>query len=541
MARLTEDDLRLAWRTLSESRGNKREAARRLGIDRSTLTHRLERAVLLLGEEVTLSHVNGSPEGLETFSRPLPKRGEVATYILTSAQNNTFVHPQLWKNLEALAKDRSGEILISRFNYNLSAYGRRAVKPGRAKTVGSIWFAPEVEAHASDDRIQLAPGLVWCGELQIEPTANRPLSGFETYAGRASCIIPHTTVAMESVASGKHEAAKFLYSTGACTELNYIQKRAGLKAENRHVFGALVVEVDSDGCWFVRQIEQGTDGRLWDLTDFYEDGVRNSGQRVEDVTWGDAHADMVDETASDLAWGEGGMLDTLQPRSQHVHDLLNFSRRGHHDRKDPFKMLRYHVRGRDSVVDEFQATGDLVQRMLRPWVETNIVNSNHNRHLKKWLAEADWRDDLVNAEILLALQLATVQAIKEGEDNFDPTQEAVEYFGGKGATWLGMDEPHIICHKFDGGIECGMHGDVGPNGARGSAAALAKMGRRCNIGHAHSARIIDGVYQAGTSSKFDLEYNDGPSSWSHSHIVTYPNGTRAIVTMWKGKWRTQSF
>ena len=55
--------------------------------------------------------------------------------------------------------------------------------------------------------------------------------------------------------------------------------------------------------------------------------------------------------------------------------------------------------------------------------------------------------------------------------------------------------------------------------------------------HTHQAGIYDGVYTAVTSSVLDLGYNRGPSSWSHSHIVTYANGKRAIITIWNGKWR----
>ena len=82
-----------------------------------------------------------------------------------------------------------------------------------------------------------------------------------------------------------------------------------------------------------------------------------------------------------------------------------------------------------------------------------------------------------------------------------------------------------------------MHGHLGANGARGGANGFAKMGRKANVGHSHSAGIHDGIYTAGTSSDLDLRYNSGPSSWSHSHIVTYPNGKRAIITIWKGRWR----
>jgi hypothetical protein len=35
-----------------------------------------------------------------------------------------------------------------------------------------------------------------------------------------------------------------------------------------------------------------------------------------------------------------------------------------------------------------------------------------------------------------------------------------------------------------------------------------------------------------------MGYNKGPSSWSHSHVITYPNGKRSIITLQKnGNWR----
>jgi len=104
----------------------------------------------------------------------------------------------------------------------------------------------------------------------------------------------------------------------------------------------------------------------------------------------------------------------------------------------------------------------------------------------------------------------------------------------KSIRFLRTDEPYIICN---GKIECGMHGHLGPNGARGTPQNLQKVGRRANTAHTHSAGIWNGLFVAGTSTKLRWDYNRGPSSWSHSHVVTYPSGQRAIITMWNGRWR----
>jgi hypothetical protein len=88
-------------------------------------------------------------------------------------------------------------------------------------------------------------------------------------------------------------------------------------------------------------------------------------------------------------------------------------------------------------------------------------------------------------------------------------------------------------------VECGMHGHLGPNGAFGSPSNLSKIGKKANTAHTHSAGIFHGLYVAGTSTKLtqDWDYTMGPSSWSWSHIVLYPNGQRTIVTLKNGKWR----
>jgi hypothetical protein len=86
-----------------------------------------------------------------------------------------------------------------------------------------------------------------------------------------------------------------------------------------------------------------------------------------------------------------------------------------------------------------------------------------------------------------------------------------------------------------------LHFDLGNNGARGSLGQFASMGRRANGGHSHSSGIDGGAFQTGAKIKLRQEYNHGPSSWSHSDIITYANSKRAIVTFYtsegRSKWR----
>jgi hypothetical protein len=139
---------------------------------------------------------------------------------------------------------------------------------------------------------------------------------------------------------------------------------------------------------------------------------------------------------------------------------------------------------------------------------------------------------------------AKLTAISEGRDDFhmlrhwwEQLDETGQGAGQDNVVFLDEDESYVICDDAHGGIECGMHGHLGANGARGNIKSFAKMGRRANIAHSHSAGIVEGIWQVGTSSLMDLEYNKGMSSWSHSHILTYANGKRCMITMSNGKYK----
>jgi len=194
---------------------------------------------------------------METLEQPA--KGRVQRYIFTCAQNNTHLNRAVWDNLLALAKHYDARVMVSRFVYDKRAQTGMdkdtfvGSRRGQADPSEVVWDS-ELTPYLSDERVTVAPGLVWCGEMNILPTAVRPLSGMESYTGRKSAIFPHVKLAMESVASGKHEGTKFIYTTGTVTQRNYIQRKAGLKAEFHHCYGGLLVEVDGDGNWFVRQL-----------------------------------------------------------------------------------------------------------------------------------------------------------------------------------------------------------------------------------------------------------------------------------------------
>jgi len=519
--------------------GNISAVSRELGCSRSTVRRNLAKVGMgkkpLAGGKHRPAHKKES----------LPTTGGVKRYILTSAQNNTHVHETFWNNLLAMADHYDAEIKVGTFSYNQNNFGKLAVKKGTKKEYETeLWFDPKIEAYISDERLQLAPGLLWCGNMNILPTEDNPISGLETYGGADSVVFPHTKIEMRSIATTPDLPVKMIYTTGTVTLMNYLQKKLGIKAEHHHRYAFLLVEVDSKGRWWARQVAARKNGKtIQDLNVLVEDGkVISTNAKVDAITWGDLHAANAQPEVIENAQV---MLDALKPKYQFLHDIMEgVSINRHYIKHGPLPHLYFHrwLRGLHRVEEELKLTRTVLERFLRPWVKTVVPDSNHDGWwLQSWLNKYDYRYDPANAELFLRLQNYMYGEIRNGGDlrlpkNVNLTKYAMEKEAGlaEGAVkFLLPDESFVV-----GEVECGMHGHLGPNGGFGNPATLAKIGKKATTAHTHSSGIYHGLYVAGTSSKLTTEwdYTCGPSSWSHSHVVQYSNGQRAVVTMKDGKW-----
>ncbi|MFL9499244.1 hypothetical protein ACJMQP_04220 [Rhodopseudomonas palustris] len=555
-APVTDAELQADLDAYRQCGGNRSAAARLRQLPRNTYRDRLALAEKRFGVQLG-KVVDGRVDYVKARRLPLPKGDGVARYFLTAAQNNTHPHPGLanvrayvdWLNRR---RGDSCRLMVGTFTYALDAYGEKAVKRGTWRPDGKLWYDPQLEPFICDESVELAPGLVWCGEMNILPTAANPLVSLDDYNGRKSNIVPHAKIAMESIPSFPDEPTKFNYSTGAITQRNYIQKRAGILAERKHSYGGVLVEVDSAGNWFVRQIELGADGELYDIGPRGYRAVRVAGGKVETIranaapsaswleaiTWGDIHASEMDVWIRALGWHRGGMLDVLAPRRQFFHDLFSMRSRSHHEWKNFHRHFEKWVNDEGGVEAEVQVTADFVNEADRPWCESYVVRSNHDRHLDRWLNEGrvDW--DPENAVYFALLQHQKLAAIESGNEDFNVLEWALRRAGvPDGLRFLGEDESFVICKGANSpGIECGMHGDLGPSGARGSTRNLRRMGRPANKAHDHRATWMDGVISVGACS-LNMPYMRGPSAASASHAITWRNGARSVLTMWAGKYR----
>lgn len=376
-------------------------------------------------------------------------------------------------------------------------------------------------------------------ECAINPAAGSPLSGMEALSESMTTIIGHPQLQMKTIPVNPHRDHVILTTTGSIScKTEYKDSKAGYRAEFNHCFCAILVEREEDESFHMRQLLADHTGGFYDLTAYYRpDGVVLPSGRIEALVTGDEHAIFISpEVLSATYTAEDSIVNTLKPKVIVRHDVLDCFSISHHDANNYLGRFRKFVNGMNTIETELNKTCQFIIDTTPDNTETWIVNSNHNNHLTKWLNTAETKTDLANAEMYHMLMLWSIREIKQGRSP-DPFEMYFSHYAGNirdemNVQFLEKDEFREVM-----GNTVSMHGDLGPNGSRGSRNNLSRIGERCIIGHSHSPGIERGCWQTGTSSHLSLDYTSGPSSWANTHILVHANGKRQMINIIGGKWR----
>jgi len=484
----------------------------------------------------------------DAIKAPVPVRDalrdDTNVFLITWAQNNTPVAEGFWAALGACQEHRDADLMVIKGHYRNPTVA--------SKEAEDEWWADEVMAVGLWDKpADLCPILTVLADYRVQPTAVRPLTGLDSVTGGKSGIIGHPKLEMRCIPTPQNELPKQMQTTGACTVQNYSQSKAGKKGEFHHTLGAVIVEVRGD-VFHMRQLNACRDGSFIDVnTEYLPDGTSRPAPRALALCLGDWHSGFTAAHVIDATFGAGQkdcIVGALRPREIIWDDVLDQYTRNHHHTFNPFigiaKVKDEQVWMRNSLRDEVDAACDelnyythLATEVVGEEVVSTVKSSNHDEALTRYINERNWKNDPVNAEFYLETALLMARATKM-EDAGAVVPDAFQLWGEKlcekNITFIGRRGSHVV-----GGIECVFHGDVGPNGARGSIVNFARIGVKTFIAHSHTPGIVEGCYQVGTSTYLNLEYARGPSSWSNTHGVIYSNGKRALITIIDGEWRHQ--
>jgi len=459
----------------------------------------------------------------------------VGKYVITSAQNNTAIHQPFFATLLKYCEVNNADLMVIPYRY---------------KNPTSVFADKEfdswdtaLDAYKVTGNVKICPELVLVGGVKIQPTAVQPLSGFEGYTGSSSAIFGHPKVQLKTIPTPSKELPKILVTTGAVTQPNYTDSKAGFKGEFHHSLAALIVEVTEDE-YHVRHVHGHSDGSFYDLDSYYTQHDVTTGHRIAALVTGDTHAMFLDKEVEAATYSnEDSIVKVLRPEMRVFHDLTDFYSRNHHHRGDDLTNFAKHLIGNDDVEAELQISADLIDRYNDGESLNVIVKSNHDEAFDRWLRECNPLIDPKNARFYFYMKYNQYKSVKKSDNGryeaFDPfefwclnpdQQKGLQAHDN--TVFLKRDQSLVV-----GNVELGFHGDVGPNGSRGSIQNMSKIGTKAIIGHSHSPGIYEGVYQVGTSSQLDMGYNSGPSSWLTTHAIVYPDGKRTLINIINGRWR----
>lgn len=449
-------------------------------------------------------------------------------FIFSWAQNATPVHKPLWNNILAYAKFLDAEVGIIQGRYqNPTSLFSESMKASEwwdesfsIKKDGLI-----TSSYLDGSRSTIHYDLDVLADARIVPTASDPLARMGGMSGHRTAIVGHPRVHLQSlpVLDGWHK--KVLLTTGACTVKNYSDTRSGKISEFNHTYGFVIVEIKDVDTFYIRQVTAESDGTFIDLI-YKVDGEVTKVKDSAAFIMGDIHVD-------DLQ--EGIMEETLRffkqvrPETVVLHDILNGSSVNHHESKDPIKQFEKIKAGRNIVRKEIDGVKDFIKKYKLTSFKLNVVRSNHDIWLDRWVSESDWKQNIVNSVEYMeyALLLLSGKA-KKGLLPYLLEEE----FGDK-IHCLDLDESLKVLDW-----ELGQHGHLGANGSKGNIEQYRKLSTKTVVGDFHAPARKDGCIGVGTYTKLRAGYNHGASAWNWAGTVIHNNGKAQLLIFNKEKFTT---
>jgi len=437
--------------------------------------------------------------------------------FVTSAVQEAHACEGFLAAIERWREERQGALVVNPVNYvNPRTRGEEDHEQRER------WWDPRLEPYMLRDELRPHPDLSIMA-TKTQATAGNPLPA--RLSGRTkhrSAVFGHPQLSMRTVPTPQSKPPKTLYSSGAITEKWYSDTLAGDMAEFHHTIGGVIVEVRGSR-FHLREV-------AWDGESFIDLDRRYYADRIEDapppeaLVMGDIHAPHhVAPNVMQATFGPKGIYEQLSPRRLVLHDLADNRAVNPHEARNRLTRAAMATRQQTLVQAELYGVVEWL-RGLPEFQDIAVVYSNHDDFLTRWLERAQPEPE--NAELYHYLCYRMLQHHRETGQFPIALELALREIADlpDALRFLAPDESFRL-H----GVELGMHGHWGPNGARGSARNLSYIGTRSMIGHVHSPCIWQGVYAVGLTAEYRHGYNIGPSSWLQSHGLLHANGYRQLL------------
>src|SRR5690606_15155028 len=388
-------------------------------------------------------------------------------YLVTWAQAETEVHKPFWENMKAIADFIGAEMIVSAGRYK-NPYSIEKSREIESKEKNKSVWASELRDHLYASRIELNNMLSVLCVVKIQPTNVYSINGIEGFTGMKTSIVPHPKVQLKSLPVLKDYPHKLVLSTGACTVENYTDTRIGKVAEFQHELGFAICEIIDDKKFYVRQVQADDSGGFFDLNYEVVNGTvynkfdYDDGGNYPFIVWGDLHLTQEDVTAVELA---KELTRKLKVKEVILHDLFDGVSVNPHSEKDSFRMLEKEEYEEDNLKKELDYLFDWLDTTAKELRKSklNIVASNHNDFLDRFLKNTDWRKSR-NKKLYLSLANVKAQGLDtKGIVNYLIDDRYKDTSFKNRINTLGYGDSLRIK-----GWELGLHYDKGANGSRGN-------------------------------------------------------------------------
>lgn len=355
-------------------------------------------------------------------------------------------------------------------------------------------------------------------DFLLYPAQQLPLTGLDRFGSKkTSLIVASTKQMMTSIPRPKGETPHVIWTTGTVSTPEYSKTRNGALASQDNTLGALIVEVESDKKFYIRNVEW-IDDCFVDLGKaYYSNKVKNIA--CEALVWGDLHSQEIDKISLEKAIEQ---TNYLKAQRIFIHDLISFNSISHHNEGKYLTktFIPHEVNTLRKELDTAKQLLHYIHKSIKS--DIIVVQSNHDDFLYRYCDEGRFLKDAHNAILGAECFIKYTKKLNPIED----------YMNMKYITFLKPDESYKVL-----GIETGQHGHHGANGAIGSPNGFRKSYDKIVLGHSHQPKIVNNVYYVGTLSKLILAYNKGSSSWLPANCAIYKNGSRQLLIWIDNKWK----
>lgn len=431
-------------------------------------------------------------------------------FIITAAMPEAELHRPAWEAIQNYAEQNKAEIIVLAMR-GMHHSHKRYTDELYSLTKGS--FAVE---HSINDNLLAR-------DIKLYPAHRNPAYGNRDLAKNKSLIIAHTKQDQAPCQVFDPEMPRSIYTTGVITQREFNETLSGFRNQQELILGGLVVDVDhKSGDFWARHIQFQEDGSFANMGKIYSaDGSVKEDPGVY-LKMGDVHSLFTEpqyknasiEMINHFNVKEAGAGDWFDGKSISHYEANNMIE------KSKLISLEYEL---NYLLEDVKDWCDRTKCTL------GMTASNHPEWIDRYLVSNRWTTDVLNYKV--ALQL--MNAVIEGND-------PIEWYFKKNAPEI-FDRLKFYKRndflRLPGDWLYTAHGDLGPDGARGSIHNQQAAGNLL-MEHIHGPGKRNSIMAVGTLALKTLQYaSNRLTSWQAQNIIVFESGTAQQLWMNKdGRW-----